>query len=238
MAADPYAPSCFQTRGDGNAYVPTGRRLSIEDGGALLRASAAPAAAGADQAGATALTAELNAVTGADGTKGVKLPTAEADRSVTVLNDGTSALKVYPATGGQINALGANAAFTLGAGKQATFLGRSATLWKVAASEGVSDVAGVAAGYKIARGVASITGSGTVVTGLATVVAVVASLQDDASVDAYPGVTATIGDQAGAPAAGSVILSVWKPTTGGAAGDPTPIAATAAKSVNWVAIGT
>lgn len=99
---------------------------------------------------------------------------------------------------------------------------------------GVTDpVTGVGA-YKIARGVASITGSGTVVTGLATVVAIIATLQDDAALTGNS-VTASIGDQNGAPAAGSVNLKVWKPT---ASGDCTPIAATAAKSVNWVAVGT
>lgn len=97
---------------------------------------------------------------------------------------------------------------------------------------------GVAGGYKIARGVGSITGTGTVVTGLATVVAVTATAQDDLDGDALAGVSATIGDQAGAPAAGSVILKCWKVTTGGAAGNPTLIAATAAKSVNWIAVGT
>ena len=90
------------------------------------------------------------------------------------------------------------------------------------------------AGNYVKRGVASITGSGTVATGLTTVVSVVATLQDDAALTGDT-VTATIGDQAGTPAAGSVILKVWKPT---ASGDCTPIAATAAKSVNWIAVGT
>ena len=99
-------------------------------------------------------------------------------------------------------------------------------------------VAGVAAGYKVARGVASITGSGTVVTGLTTVVAVDATASSDLDGDALAGVSATIGDQAGTPAAGSVILKAWKVTTGGAAGNPTLIAASAAKSINWIAIGT
>ncbi len=93
-------------------------------------------------------------------------------------------------------------------------------------------------GLKIARGVSAVTGTLTVVTGLATVVAVIATAQDDLDGDALAGVSATIGNQAGAPAAGSVILKAWKVTTGGAAGNPTLIAATAAKSVNWIAIGT
>lgn len=96
-------------------------------------------------------------------------------------------------------------------------------------------VAGVAAGYKIARGVAAITGSGTVVTGLATVVAVIATPQSDPDGVALAAVSATIGDQAGAPAAGSVILKAWKVT---AVDNATLIAATAAKNINWIAIGT
>ena len=97
-----------------------------------------------------------------------------------------------------------------------------------------SGVSGVAAGYKLARGVATITGSGDVVTGLTTVVAVVATMQADASLTNGIAVTATIGDQAGTPAAGSVTIKVWKPT---ASGDVTPIASAAAVAVNWIAIG-
>lgn len=96
-------------------------------------------------------------------------------------------------------------------------------------------VKGVAAGYKVARGVATITGSGDVVTGLATVVAVTAMMQADASLTNGITVTGTIGDQAGTPAAGSVTLKVWKPT---GSDDVTPIASAAAVAVNWIAIGT
>lgn len=96
-------------------------------------------------------------------------------------------------------------------------------------------VEGVASGYKVARGVATITGSGTVVTGLATVVAIVATMSADASLTNGNAVTATIGDQAGTPAAGSVIIKVWKPT---ANNDTTPVASAAAVGVNWIAIGT
>ena len=94
---------------------------------------------------------------------------------------------------------------------------------------------GVASGYKIARGVhTTVTASDTVATGLSTVVAIVATLESD------PGdnpllVSASIGDQAGAPAAGSVLIKTWK--TDGT--DPTPVAATTfSQKVNWVAIGT
>ena len=96
--------------------------------------------------------------------------------------------------------------------------------------------AGVAAGYKIARGqLTTVTAADTVVTGLATVVSVVASLESD-PVDNPFMVTAQVGDQAGAPAVGSVIIKTWQNTTGT---DPTPAAATTfGKKVNWIAIGT
>jgi hypothetical protein len=87
---------------------------------------------------------------------------------------------------------------------------------------------------RTASGVASVTGTGDVATGLTTVVAVVATLQDDAALTGSI-TTATVGDQAGTPAKGSVTLKVWKPTS---STDPTPIASSAAKSVNWIAVGT
>jgi len=96
--------------------------------------------------------------------------------------------------------------------------------------------AAVAAGYKIARGQhTTVAASDTVVTGLATVVAVVATLDSDPVDDPFM-CSASIGDQSGAPAAGSVLIKTWK-NTGGT--DPTPLAATTfSKKVNWIAIGT
>lgn len=137
----------------------------------------------------------------------------------------------------------ASKAAVLGANKNldelhlaALYLGADAgTLIALTAAQMNLLTQGVAAGYKIARGVEAVTGTATVVTGLATVVAVIATSQDDLDGDTLAGVSATIGDQAGAPAAGSVILKCWK-ITGDA--DITMIAASAAKNVNWVAIGT
>lgn len=81
----------------------------------------------------------------------------------------------------------------------------------------------------------TVAASDTIVTGLATVVSVVATLDSD-PVDDPCLVTASIGDQAGAPAAGSILIKTWK-NTGGT--DPTPAAATTfGKKVNWVAYGT
>jgi len=94
--------------------------------------------------------------------------------------------------------------------------------------------AGVA--LKFARGqLTTVTATDTVVTGLATVVAVVASLESDPTDNPFMA-SAQIGDQAGAPAAGSIIIKTWQNTAGT---DPTPAAATTfGKKVNWLAIGT
>lgn len=89
--------------------------------------------------------------------------------------------------------------------------------------------------YKLARGVhTTVAASDTLVTGLASVAAIVATLGSD-PVAGCQSVTATIGDQAGAPAAGSVYIKTWKNT---ATADTAQIAATTfGKLVNWIAIG-
>lgn len=74
----------------------------------------------------------------------------------------------------------------------------------------------------------------TVVTGLALVVSAVASLDSDPVAGAQS-VTVTKGDQAGAPAAGSIQIKSWKAT---ASGDTAVIAGTTfSKLVNWIAVG-
>lgn len=104
------------------------------------------------------------------------------------------------------------------------------------ASEINTLVAGVAGGYKIARGTATIgTASDDIVTGLTTVVGAVVSLVGDPSAT-HAMSTCTIGDQAGAPAAGSIRIKSWKFT---AQADTALIAAdTVFASVSWIAIGT
>lgn len=77
--------------------------------------------------------------------------------------------------------------------------------------------------------------SDTIVTGLTTVQGVIAGYDTDPA-DANCYVSASIGDQAGTPAAGSFLLKTWQNTTGT---DPTPAAAAAfSKKVNWLAWGT
>lgn len=88
-------------------------------------------------------------------------------------------------------------------------------------------------GGKIVHGQhTTVTAADTIVTGLGALAGVVATLDADPADDPFL-VTASIGDQAGAPAAGSFLLKTWK-NTGGT--DPTPVAATTfARKVNWIA---
>jgi hypothetical protein len=95
---------------------------------------------------------------------------------------------------------------------------------------------GVAAGYKIARGIhTTVDENDTVVSGLATVVAAICQLQSPPVIGAT-WVACDIGDQSGAPAAGSFLVKTYKPT---ATGDATPtVATTFSIAVAWMAIGT
>lgn len=97
-------------------------------------------------------------------------------------------------------------------------------------------LAGLAAGYKIARGIVTpTTASHTVATGLATVVAAVAVLQGPPTLT-HMFTQADVGDQAGSPAAGSILIVSQKPT---GAADVTPVASTTPwGEVAWIAVGT
>jgi len=93
----------------------------------------------------------------------------------------------------------------------------------------IKPVSGVADGYKIARGEASVTGTADIATGLSTVVQAVACLKDDISLNA------TWVSVANSATAGNIVLKVWKPTS---TTDVTPVAATTSVIVRWIAIGT
>lgn len=111
-----------------------------------------------------------------------------------------------------------------------------------AAAAGSSDTTGdvllgdtVEGGLRYVGGqITTASASDTVVTGLAKVIACDASLDDNPSDDPMLA-NASLGDQNGAPAAGSILVKTWK-NTGGT--DPTPLAATTfTKKVNWWALG-
>jgi len=93
--------------------------------------SAAVSAAGTDQAGATGLVSNINNVTVVTAAAaGVRLPTAVAGMRILIRNsDSLDILSIYPATGGTINALAANAAFTIIAGATIELVATTATQW-------------------------------------------------------------------------------------------------------------
>jgi len=100
----------------------------------LNLAVAKPAAAGTNQATATALGAGFSWVTAADGTKGVALPTGVAGLVVIVKNDDTAnaILKVYSANDSNsaaINAVASGTAYSMAAKTSVMFVAYSAVQW-------------------------------------------------------------------------------------------------------------
>lgn len=85
------------------------------------------AAAGSDQAGATLLTYGNCSIS--TGTGGVRLPTPVANKSMRIFNRSGSAVNVYPASGHSINALAANAAYSLASNSSTEIMGLSTTIW-------------------------------------------------------------------------------------------------------------
>lgn len=90
---------------------------------------AAVAAAGTNQGTAAALAEGLNVVSAADGTKGVRLPTAVAGMVVVVKNTVAATLPIYPATGAAVNAVAANSAYSIGNLTSTMLIASSATQW-------------------------------------------------------------------------------------------------------------
>jgi hypothetical protein len=97
--------------------------------GAIRLPVAAVAAAGSTQGDAAALAEGINVVSAADGTKGVILPTAVAGMVIIVKNTAAGALKIYPATGGAINAVAANSAYSITNLTSSLLVASSTTQW-------------------------------------------------------------------------------------------------------------
>jgi hypothetical protein len=95
---------------------------------AAARTEGTLAAAGTNQGTAAAITVDTVDVTGADGTKGVILP-SRAGAIVVIRNgSGLNALKIYPPSGAQISSLGANVADGLTGGAR-TYVRANSTQW-------------------------------------------------------------------------------------------------------------
>ena len=86
--------------------------------------------AGTNSQGQGALTSDYNIITtAASNPSGVTLPTATVGRKVTIVNKGANAVNVYPASGGTIDALSANASISLPINKVLEFNAASTTQW-------------------------------------------------------------------------------------------------------------
>lgn len=96
----------------------------------LVQGTVTVAAAGSSQATATFVGANaVIVVTGADGTKGVRLPPLPSG-PVTIINQNASnALAVYPSSGDKINNGNADTAMTQPAKTAATYYGRDGEIW-------------------------------------------------------------------------------------------------------------
>lgn len=82
------------------------------------------------QVGATALTAEVNTVTTVGTAEdGVALPAAVAGQRITVVNEGGTTLKVWPASGDAIDAYSANTGFLMQNLTVETFYAKDSTTW-------------------------------------------------------------------------------------------------------------
>ncbi len=200
---------CYLDQGGAGWHLGSGCTGTVESGGVLNVASG-----GALKLGGTTLTptaAEFNVLAG------VTPGTAAASKAAVLgANKNLDTLVI------------ADSGLKLGAGA-----GTAVT--KTAAQ--LNNLIGSTAGGKliIAGQQTTVAASDTVVTGLTTVTACLAVLDSDPTDDPETA-TCSIGDQAGAPAAGSILIKTWK-NTGGT--DPTLQAAgTFSKKVNWIAFGT
>jgi len=199
--------------------------------GLVKHSVASPAAAGSLTSDATVLAADVNGVTGADGTTGVKLPSGGGIRMAVVNTHATNTLKVYPPTGGTINGAGADAAYSLLGGRRAFFAATAAGTYLAFEAPDSTAPAAVAAGYKIARGETALDGGNptSVAHGLTTCIAFTATLVGTAAPALSTSVlTANINGA-------NVDVYAWKPT---GAGDTTLTASTGTESFYWIAIGT
>lgn len=91
--------------------------------------SSALTSTGSTQATALLLTRPINNVSTVAASTGVILPTPTDGMRIIVRNGGANALSLYPSTGAQINALAANAAFSMAVSTVLEFVAFSSTQW-------------------------------------------------------------------------------------------------------------
>jgi hypothetical protein len=99
-------------------------------GGSVLRSvQTGISAAGTTQGGATLISKDISVVSTVASGSGVILPTIKVGMTLIVMNKGANALNVYPASGGAINALATNAAFSIPVSAKLMFVATTSTQW-------------------------------------------------------------------------------------------------------------
>ena len=104
-------------------------RLAQYGGFVAFGVSTALTATGSSQGTALLLTRPINDVTTTAASTGVVFPAATVGMRIIVRNGGVNSLNIYPASGGQINSLGTNVAFTLVSGTVLEYVAFSTTQW-------------------------------------------------------------------------------------------------------------
>jgi len=110
--------------------------------GATVNNNNAVSAAGTTQGTGTALTVDYNVVTTVAASSGVVLPAATAGRRIIIVNKGANALSIYPASGGTIDALAANAAILIAANGSIELMASSSTQWYSISRVAIYDASG------------------------------------------------------------------------------------------------
>lgn len=116
---------------DGSTFYDSLKMLAGSGRVALKQNGSGLSGAGTTQGTATAITKQTNEFTTVAASSGARLPSPEQGEFIFIANAGANALAVYPNTGHSINALAANAAFSLAAGKNAVFWAATASKWYV-----------------------------------------------------------------------------------------------------------
>lgn len=114
---------------DGSTFHDALKMLAGSGRAALKANGSALSAAGSMQGDAAAITKQTNQFTTVAPGQGAALPSPEQGEFIFIANAGANALNVYPASGHSIDALSANAPFSLAAGKNAIFWAATASQW-------------------------------------------------------------------------------------------------------------
>ena len=114
---------------DGGTFYDSLKMLADSGRVALKRNASGQSAAGTTQGDATVIAAQTNQFTTVGANQGARLPWPEQGDFIFVANAGANALRVYPHFGHGINALAADAFFSLPAARNALFWAATGDRW-------------------------------------------------------------------------------------------------------------